>query len=335
MRSRTIGLIVIFALGLFAGTLPADAQKPGKVYRIGILSMGSGGVRRGPGRASFISDFQEGLREHGWEEGKNVVIHLRRADFKAERLVGLATELARLPVDLILAPGTQAALAAKQATKTIPIVTIYAADPVESGLVASLTEPGGNVTGVAWLFRDMGAKQLELLREVVPELSRVSVLWNASNPGQNEPRVRAMQALALSIGVQLQVLGVYSAEDFDRVFSAIISERAEALLVVGDPFIYRHRTQIADFALRHGLPSAFSIRPFAEAGGLIAYAPSIKDSSRRAATYVDKILKGASPADLPMERPTAFDLVINLKTAKALGLTIPATLLVLADKVIR
>ena len=232
MRVTTIGLLLTVVLGLISTPLPANSQKPEKVYRIGILGMG-GGERRGRGRTRFISHFREGLRDHGWVEGKNVVIELRQAQGKAERLIGLASELVRLPVDIILAPGTQHALAAKQATKTIPIVTIYAADPVANGLVTSLTHPKGNVTGVAWLFRDMGAKQLEFLREVVPGLLRVAVLWNASNPGQNRPRVRAMETLAQSAEIQLQMLGVHSSEDFDRAFSAIISERAEALLVVG------------------------------------------------------------------------------------------------------
>ncbi len=277
--------LVTFVLSLLTLSLPADAQRAEEIHRLGILSMGSGGMRGGRGRAGFLSAFREGLRDHGWIVDQNITIELREAEGKAERLVDLATELVDLPVDVILAPGTQHALAARQITETIPIVTIYATDPVANGLAASLTHPGGNVTGVTWLFRDLGAKQLELLREVVPELSRIAVLWNGDNPRQSLPRVRAMEILAQAENLPLQRFGVKGPEDFNRVFSAIARDQADALLVVGDAFMYRHRAQLADFALKHGLPTAFTIRAFAEAGGLIAYAPSVKDSSRRAATY--------------------------------------------------
>ncbi len=330
MRLGLVAIIVTLTLGLLAAPLPVEAQQTEKVYRIGVLSMGSGS-----GRIGGLQAFREGLREHGWVEGKNLSLEVRHAKGKPQRLVGFATELVRLPVDLIVAPGSLHTLAARKATHTIPIVTVYVADPVENGLAASLAHPGGNVTGIVWLFDDLGAKQLELLQEVVPGLSRVAVLWHAANPGQNTPRVRAMERLSQSGDISLYSLGVYRPEDFDGAFAKMISEGAEALLVVGDPFIYHHRKKIVEFAMQHRLPTAFSIRQFAEAGGLLAYAPSIRDSFRRAATYVHKILRGANPADLPMERPTKFELVINLKTAQALGITIPPTVLFQADKVIK
>lgn len=330
MRSRIIGLIVTLAIGLFATPLLADPQQVNKIPRIGSVSFVPASER-----PNFTDALLQGLGEQGYIEGETFLIERRSADGKPERLVELMTELAKLPVDLILAPGTMHALAARKATRTIPIVTMFVADPIENELATSLAHPGGNVTGLAWLFSDLGAKQLELLREIVPELSRVAILWNADNPGQNVARVHAMEKLAQSAGIQLLTLGVHGPGDFDGAFAKMLSERAEALLVVGDPFMYRYRIRIADFALQYRLPSAFSIRPFAEAGGLLSYAPDIKDSYRRAAVYVAKILKGVKPADLPMERPTKFDLIINLKTAKALGITIPPTVLYQATEVIR
>ncbi len=330
VRYLIIGFIVTLTFGLLAAPRPADAQQSSRVPRIGMISFGSG---RGTG--PMFEAFYQGLQDHGHMVGENVIIETRGAHGKRERLVELAAELVRLPVDLILAPGTLHALAARKATSTIPILTVYVADPVGNGLAENLTHPGGNVTGIAWLFDDLGAKQLELLQEVVPGLSRVAVLWHAGDPGQNAPRVRAVERLAQSAGISLYPLGVYSPEDFDGVFTKIISEGTEAILVVGDPFIYRYRSQIADFAMRHRLPTAFSIRPFAEAGGLFSYAPSITDSFRRAATYAHKILQGANPAELPIERPSRFELVINLKTANAIGITNPPTILFQATKVIR
>ena len=323
-------VILIFALAVLSVPVSAQAQKTGKIPRIGSVSFSPRSDSPG-----FRDALLQGLQEHGYIMGETLLIERRSADGKRERIGQLMAELVNLPVDLILAPGMMHALAARKATRTIPIVTMFVADPVENGLATSLAHPGGNVTGMAWLFRDLGAKQLELLQKIVPELSRVAVLWNAGNPSQNVARVRAMERLAQSASIHLISLEVESSEEFDGAFTKMLSESVEALLVVGDPFMYRHRTRIADFAIEHRLPSAFSIRPFAEAGGLLSYAPDIKDSYRRAATYVDKILKGAKPADLPMQRPTKFELIINLKTAKAIGVTIPPIVLIQATDTIQ
>ena len=316
------------ALGLLASPLVADAQQAGKVARIGVLAQGSSTDAPHIGEA-----FRQGLRDLGYVEGQNIVIEYRWAEGRAERLPDLAVELVNLKVDVIVAGGTPAPLAAKHATRTIPIVMGGAGDPVGTGLVASLARPGGNVTGLSTLTPELGRKRLQLLKEVVPGVSRVAVLWNAANP-YAVLNMRETEAAARTLGVQVQSLEVRGPDDFESALPAAIRGRAGALIVVDDPLTLTYRVRIVDFAARNRLPAMYGFREYAEAGGLMAFGASLADLGRRAATYVDKILKGAKPADLPVEQPTKFELVINLKTAKALGLTIPQSVLLRADQII-
>ncbi len=328
MRLRTVGLIVTLALGLLLAPLAADAQQAGKVYRIGFLSPVA------PTTApTWDEAFRQGLRELGYVEGRNIAIEYRWAEDKYERLPDLAAELVRLKVDVIVAVAV-AARAAKQATSTIPIVFAVVGDPLGDKLVASLARPGGNITGLTTIAGELIGKQLELLKETAPQVSRVAVLQNLGTP--SHPRwVREAAGAARALGVQLRALEVRRSKDLDAAFTAITGERADALLVLPDAMFVNHRARIADFAAKSRLPSVYGLREHAEAGGLISYAANRPDILRRAATYVDKILKGAKPADLPVEQPTRFELVINLKTAKALGLTIPQSILICADQVIQ
>jgi ABC-type uncharacterized transport system substrate-binding protein len=286
-------------------------------------------------RPSHLDAFRQRLRELGWVEGQNIVIDYRYAEGRVDRLPDLAAELVRLKVDLIVASaGTQAATAAKNATETIPIVMIYVRDPVGTGLIASLARPGGNVTGVSGSAGlELFAKQLELLKETVPKIRRVAILSNPDN-AYHQLAIREVNVAARSLGVQLQLLEARGPNEFDGAFAAMAKERVGALLVLSDAIFGSHRTRLADLAARSRLPAAFGVRDDVEAGGLMSYGPSILDSYRQAATYVDRILRGAKPADLPVERPTKFELVINLKTAKALGLTLPPSLLQRADQII-
>jgi len=322
-----------FLCGLTLGTLSApltvDAQQPGKVARIGVLSQGSS--TSGP---HIREAFRQGLRDLGYAEGQNIVIEYRYAEGKAERLPDLAAELLRLKVDVIVAGGTLAPLAAKHATGTIPIVMSAAGDPVGTGLVPSLAKPGGNVTGLSNFSADLTAKRLQLLKEILPGVSRVAVLWNGANPIA-ALLMRETEAAARTLGLQVQSLEVRGPDEFENALPAAVSGGAGALFVVDDPLVFIARLRIADFAARNRLPMTAIYREFAEAGGLMTFGANLADLNRRAAIYVDKILKGAKPADLPVEQPTKFDLVINLKTAKALGLTIPQSLLVRADEVIQ
>jgi putative tryptophan/tyrosine transport system substrate-binding protein len=309
--------------------LAAGAQQPGKVARIGRLEQGSSGTDEA---------FRQGLRELGYVDGQNVVIEYRYADGRAERLPDLAAELVSLRVDVIVSGGTLAPLAAKQATSTIPIVLAAAGDPVGTGLVTNLAKPGGNVTGLSNLSRDLTAKRLQLLKEIVPRLSRVTVFWNAANIVA-VLHIPEVEAAARTLGLQVQSLEVRGPDDFDnavleRRLLAATSGGGGALFLLDDPLVMRYRMPIADFAIRNRLPSSAAYKNFAEAGGLITFGASLADLYRRAALYVDKILKGAKPGDLPVEQPSKFELVINLKTAKALGLTIPPSLLLRADQVI-
>jgi putative ABC transport system substrate-binding protein len=310
--------------GLLAAPLAAEGQQAGKVARIGRLELSSAGTDEA---------FRQGLRELGYVEGQNVVLEYRFAEGKAERLPDLAAELVSLKVDIIVAGGTPAPLAAKHATSTIPIVMAAAGDPVRTGLVASLAKPGGNVTGLSTFTPELAAKRLQLLKEVVPGVSRVAALWNATNPF-TVFNMRETEVAARTLGVQVQSLEVRGSDDFENAFAAAIRGRAGALIVVDDPLTCRHREQLADFAARNGLPTMYGFRQCAGAGGLISFGASLADLYRRAATFVDKILRGAKRADLPVEQPAKFELVINLKTAKALRLTIPQSLLVRADQVI-
>jgi putative ABC transport system substrate-binding protein len=279
-----------------------------------------------------LAAFRQGLRDHGYVEGQNIVIEYRAAEGRAERLPELAADLVRLQVAVIVTSGPQPIRAVTQATTTIPIVMAISPDPVEAGLVASLAHPGGNLTGLSVMAPEFQAKRLQLLKEAVPGVSRVAVLWNAASPGA---RWRAMQAPARALGIALQSLAVHSPDDFDRAFEAAIRDRAEALYAMSDPLIGSHTAQIIAFAARHRLPTTFEHREYAEAGGLMAYGPNLQAMFHRAAAFVDKILKGAKPGDLPIERPTRFELVINLKTAKVLDLPMPPILLLQADEVIK
>ena len=273
------------------------------------------------------------MRELGWIEGKNVVVERRQGDNRVERLHDAAAELVRLNVDVIVALGTLGPLAAKRASTTIPIVMANAGDPLGSGLVASLARPGGNVTGMSLMAPDLGGKRLELLKEALPRLHRVAVLWNSANP-YSALVFKETQDAGQTLGIQIHSVEVRGPDEFDGAFAAVRSLRPDALIVVEDPLTVSHRKLIADFATGQRCPALYGLREFAVDGGLISYGASLADLYRRAAGYVDKILKGAKPADLPVQQPTKFEFVFNLKTAKALGLDAPPTVLARADEVI-
>jgi len=314
---------------LLAAPLAAEAQQAGKVHRIGYLT---GGLSTD--RPHLIEAFRQGLRELGWVEGQNIIIEYRYAEGRFDRLPDLAAELVRLKVDIIVAVATPASAAAKNATGTIPIVGISLGDPVGTGLIASLARPGGNVTGVSYSVGvETIGKGLELLNEIVPNVRQVAILSNPGNP-LHAPAVRDVKVAARSLGVQLQLLEARGPTEFDGAFAAMAKERVGGLFVVADTMFNLHRARLVELAAKSRLPAAYGTRDAVEAGGLMSYGPSLPDLFRRGATYVDKILRGAKPADLPVEQPTKFELVINLKTAKALGLTIPPSLLARADEVI-
>ena len=317
--------------GLVLAPLAVEAQPAGKVPRVGVLFAGS---RSDPAFQRAVDAFQQGLVELGYVEGQSIAIEYREAQGKYERLPDLAAELVRLKVDVIVGATVPTIQAARQATKTIPIVMTLIADPVATGLVANVARPAGNITGLSTMAPDLMGKQLELLREVLPKASRVAVLWNPANPS-NALQLREAQDAARALGVRLQPLEVRDPTEFEKAFAAMTRERAGALLVLSDSTLLTQRERIADLAAKSRLPAVSGMRAHAEAGGLIAYGANIFDIWRRAATYVDKILKGAKPGDLPVEQPTKFELVINLKTAKALGLTIPQALLIRADEIIQ
>jgi putative ABC transport system substrate-binding protein len=327
MERRTF--LALVPGSLLAAPLVAQAQQAGKVWRIGVLSSGSPSAT-GVGR---IDAFKRGLRELGYVEGRNIVIEPRWGEGKYETLPGLAAELVRLKMDVILTAAVPAIRAAKGATGTIPIVMAAVIDPVASGLVTSLARPGGNVTGQSMMSPDLAEKQLQILKEVVPKISRVAVLHNPANPG-NAPEVRHAQDAARALGVRLQLLGARGPGEIDSAFAAMTHEQASAVIVLVDAVLQNNRTRITDLAARHRLPAVYGLSEYAESGGLLAYGPNRLDMFRRAVTYVDRILKGAKPGDLPVEQPSTFALAINLKTAKALGLTIPPSLLLRADQVI-
>jgi putative ABC transport system substrate-binding protein len=315
---------------LVAAPLAAEAQEGGRVYRIGFL----GNVPlTDPRSARLWGEFAQGLRDLGYVEGRNVTIAYLSSDGKYERLPALAADLVRQNVDVIVAPAAQNVLAAKQATQTIPIVMVSVGDPVGNRLVASLPRPGGNVTGTSFLTSALVGKQLELLKQITPHVSRLALLLNPANPGHLLMLEEAKVA-AHSLGVQLQAVEAQGPADFERAFAAMTKERAGAFFVPWDGTFLVHLTRIVQLAAKTRLPAMYGQRGYVDAGGLVSYGPSAPESFRRAASYVDKILKGAKPADLPVEQPTKFELVINLKTAKALGLTIPPSLLGRADQVI-
>jgi putative ABC transport system substrate-binding protein len=314
---------------LFAPSVYAHAQQPAKIPRIGYLSFGSPSFT--PAR---VEAFRQGLRDLGYVEGKNIVIEYRWAEGKIERLPDLATELVRLKVAVIVTAGPADTRAAKGATNTIPIVMTQDTDPVGNGFVASLARPGGNITGLATLSPEISGKQLELLKEIVPKLSRVAVFGSSTVPGSAQA-LKETELAAVALGVQLQYLDVLDPKDIETAFRAASKGRADAIVVLGSPVLNTQRTQISELAVKSQLPATYGRPEFVEAGGLMNYGASYNDLSRRAATYVDKILKGAKPADLPVEQPTKFELVINLKAAKQIGLTIPPNVLARADKVIK
>ena len=322
------------SLALAGFILLSGCDTPGppvaKPRRIGFLAVGSR-----EGRAFLIDGFLQGLRERGYVEGQNIVIEYRFSDDRNDRLPELAAELVALKVKLILASGTPASFAAKQATSTIPIVMGgIAANPVETGLIASLARPGGNVTGMSMMSSQLSGKRLELLKEIVPGLARVAVFWNPPNPAYG-PILKELEAAAPTLGLKLQRLEVRVPGDFEGAFKAATRQRAGALIAPGDPLLANHRKVVADLALKYRLPTTMDIKEFVEAGGLLSLGPDLADLYRRSASHVDKILKGAHPSDLPMEQPSKFDLFVNLKTAQALGLTIPQSVMLQATQVIQ
>lgn len=324
MHGRRLVVTAILGIGLFAVPVAANTQTATKVHRIAVL---------GNQNTSPWAAFRQGMRDLGYVDGRNVSIESRWSEGKTDRFPALAIELVGLRPDVIVASGTQAVRAAMQATTTIPIVMAVSAYPDKIGLVESLARPGGNVTGLTNIAPKLHAKRLELLKEIAPNLSRVALLWNPASPV--EPiGFRQLLAAAPAVGVEILSVEVRSPDDFKMAFAAVASRGAHALLAHGNPVNFEGRKRIADFTLRNRIPSIYGSGLFVEAGGLMSYAPSFNDLFRRAATYVDKILKGAKPADLPVEQPTKFELVINLKTAKALGLKIPPSIMVQADRVI-
>jgi putative tryptophan/tyrosine transport system substrate-binding protein len=313
-----------------AWPLAARAQQTGKVRRIGYLGTSSPSLER-----HLVDAFRQKLGDLGHVEGENVSIEYRWAEGQDDRLPSLAAEIVRLKPDVIVTSGTPGTLAAKQASSTIPIVFASSGNPVQGGLVASYARPGGNTTGFTILGPDLEGKRLELLKETVSGVSRIAVLWNPTNPGLTAGYYQQMRAAATTLGVTVQIVAeVRQADDLRNAFSMIANERPHAMFVLADRLLLAHRISIAHFAATNRLPGIYPYREYVDVGGLMSYAPSNVDLFRRTAIYVDKILKGANPADLPVEEPTKFELVINLKSAKALGLAIPPTLLSLADEVI-
>jgi len=322
-------LSILVALVLLAVAVMAHAEQPARVPRIGFLfvsSLSSNSAR--------MEAFRQGLHELGYVEGKNIVIEWRSAEEKSDRLPALAAELVRLKIDVFVTAGPAATRPAKEATVTIPIIMAQDTDPVGNGFVANLARPGGNITGLSTLSPELSGKQLELLKEIVPRLSRLVVIGSSTRPG-NAQALREMELAAGAFNVQLQYLDVLDAKDIETTFRAASKGRADAVLMLGNPVATSHRRQITDLAVKNRLPAIYDRPEFVEDGGLMTYSVSQNDLYRRAATYVDKILKGAKPADLPVEQPTKFEFIINLKAAKQIGLTIPPNVLARADKVIK
>jgi putative ABC transport system substrate-binding protein len=326
---RLATAVVLLLLSALPGTGAAQPQE--RVPRVGYLSPGSHSDLL---RQRRLEAFRQGLRELGYVEGRNIAIESRWADGKYERYPALTGDLVRLKVDVIVVVGGAATQAARQVTRTIPIVMSVVIDPVGSGLVASRARPGGNVTGITMMAPDLVGKQLELLKEAIPKLSRVALLWNPDNPG-SAPQLRQAEVAARALAVRLQALQARNPHEIDNAFAAMTRERADAFLILADAILgLNQRKQIAELAAKARVPAVYGVTEYAEAGGLMVYGANLLDLERRAATYVDKILRGAKPADLPVEQPTKFELVINLRTAKAIGLTIPPSLLQRADQII-
>jgi putative tryptophan/tyrosine transport system substrate-binding protein len=329
MKHPTGRLSVILALGILVAPLAADAQFPKKLFRLGYILPGSPGAY-----TTSLRGLRQGLRDFGYLEGQNLVIEERYAEGQMERLPEIFTELLGLKVDILVAPGTAIARAAQQATTSIPIVAIMG-DPIGTGLAASLAHPDGNVTGISTLSGEgFSGKWLELLKEIMPHVSRVAYLWNPTNP-VSASNVKMLQRIAPALNLNVQSMQVANPKEFERVFATITSEGAEALILEAEPLLVSYRSQIVQFAAQHRLPVIAQHRAFVEADGLMSYGPNFFELWRRIGSYVDRIFKGAKPGDLPIEQAMSFELVINLKAAKALGLTIPPTLLFQADEVIK
>jgi putative tryptophan/tyrosine transport system substrate-binding protein len=326
MKKATSTLFILATL-ILAPIYPAQAQKQATIPRMGLLYLGA------PPNA-ILDGFMQGMRELGYIEGKNIIIEYRFAEGKEDRLPELATELVRLKVDAVFTAGTPAIYALKQATKTIPIVFFSTSDPIGTGVVASLAHPGGNITGISALASDLWPKRLELLKEISPKLSRVAMLWNKNNAGM-ALEARATQEVAGPLGVALQDRGIKDTNELEVVFAVMTKDRPDAFLALMDPVLNSQRTRILDFLAKNRLPAIFQSTDWVEAGGLMSYGPSYPELFRRLAIQMDKVLKGAKPADIPVEQPTKFELVINLNTAKQIGLTIPPDMLARADRVIR
>jgi ABC-type uncharacterized transport system substrate-binding protein len=319
-------LVIAIGAGTVTAPLCSFAQQPGKVWRIGYLSGRKG--RPDPTADAML----QGLRELGYVEGKNILIEYRYVGEMRERTASLVAELVQLKVDAIVSPNLETILAAKQATKTIPIVFVINQDPVAVGLVDSLAHPGGNITGISRLTRELSGKRLELLKEMIPGIARVGILWDANDKSQV---TKDYETAARALKLQLHALKVRGPNlDLEGAFQSAAKERVSALIIIRDAIFLDYAKQIADLAIKHRLPSICEGSEFIDAGGLVSYSPNVAESSKRAAYYVDKILKGAKPGDLPIEQPTQFDLVINMKTAKAIGFAIPKDMLLRAHKVI-
>ena len=326
--SRRIFLATVTG-GVLAGPLAARAQQAGKVYRIGFLGNSTAALE-----SNLVEPWREGLRDAGYVEGRDLVVEYRWAEGHYERFPALIAELIALKVDVIVTAGTPASLAVKRATATIPLVMVAVGDPVGTGLVASLARPGGNLTGLVSIAPDLEGKRLELLREIVPRLSHVAVLVNPANPFHTASEQQVLAA-AKVLHLKAQFVAVRAEAEFDHAFAVIARDRPGALIMLADRLFLHHRARIADFAGRNHLPAVYAYRELVEAGGLMSFGPSYPGMHRRAAYFVDKILKGARPADLPMEQPSKFELIINLKAAKLLGLAIPQSVLLRADQVIQ
>jgi putative tryptophan/tyrosine transport system substrate-binding protein len=326
MRRREF--ITLLSGAAAAWPLAAEAQQQAKVPQIGFLGNSTAALE-----ADLVGPFRDGLRDLGYVEGRNIVIEYRWAEGKYDRFPALIAELVALKVDVIVTAGTPAALAVKNATTSIPLVMVAVGDPVGTGLVASFARPGGNNTGLTSLAPELEGKRLELLREVVPKLAYIAVLWNPANAYMVTTE-KEVQAAAKVLHMKVLSLGVRTPEELDTALATVLKEQPGALNVLADRLFLHNRARIVDFAAQHRLPGVHAYRELVVAGGLMSYGPSYADMHRRAAIYVDKILKGAKPADLPVQAPTKFELVINLKTAKALGLAVPPTLVALADEVI-
>jgi putative ABC transport system substrate-binding protein len=325
---RRIGLAVVLAINLVAPPLVAEAQQTGKVHRIGFLGNSTAALE-----ADLVGAFREGLRDLGYVEGQNVLIEYRWAEGKYDRFPALIRELLATKVSVIATAGTPATLAVKKATTSVPLVMIAVGDPVGTGIVPSLSHPGGNITGLTSISTEMDEKRLELLREVVPSVSYIAVLWNAASPLQVLAE-KQVQAGAQVLRMRVLSLGVKTEEEIKNALAVMARERPDALAVLADRLLLHHRVLIMDFASRHRLPGVHAYRELVEAGGLMSFGPSYAAMHKRAAYFVDRILKGAKPGDLPVERPSTFDLVINLKVARALGLTIPESVLLRATEVL-